>query len=109
VSVETLAATAAAQPRGRAQAPQRPGEQSQAQSTAAAVIDAIRIGGLYLENPQMLQVVDAYVDNLAKSPLFKVDGAVKTNMTRTQPDGTKWAYGFEFVLPLANPIALPQP
>jgi type IV pilus assembly protein PilM len=108
VSVETLAAAAAAQPRGRAQAPQRPGEQSQAQS-AAAVIDAIRIGGLYLENPQMLQVVDAYVDNLAKSPLFKVDGAVKTNMTRTQPDGTKWAYGFEFVLPLANPIALPQP
>jgi len=48
------------------------------------------------------------VDNLAKSPLFKVDGAVKTNMTRTQPDGTRWAYGFEFVLPLATPIALPQ-
>jgi type IV pilus assembly protein PilM len=109
VSIESLAAPAGTgQPRGRGQAPQRPGEQESTAPTSKS-IDAIRIGGLYLENPQMLQVVDSYVDNLAKSPLFKVDGAVKTNMTRTQPDGTRWAYGFEFVLPLATPIALPQP
>lgn len=107
VTIEDLsvASTSSAQ-RGRGQEPRVPGEAEAAPQSKS--IDAIRIGGLYLENPQMLQVVDSYVDNLAQSPLFKVDAAVKTNMTRTQPDGTSWAYRYEFVLPLANPIALPQ-
>lgn len=70
-------------------------------------INAIRIEGLYLENPEMLAVVDRYVDNLARSPIFQVDDTVKTRMVRTQPDGSSWAYSFSFDLPLAQPIALP--
>jgi len=74
-------------------------------------IDAIRIDGLYLENPSMtganVAVVDAFVDSLAKSGFFVIDSTVKTSMVRTQPDNTSWAYGYSFVVPLKYPIALP--
>lgn len=74
-------------------------------------IDAIRIDGLYLENPSMtganVAVVDAFVDSLAKSGFFVIDNAVRTSMVRTQPDNTSWAYGYSFVVPLKYPIALP--
>lgn len=72
------------------------------------MIDAIRIEGLYLENPAGPAVVDTFVDKLAKSNMFVIDDAVRTEMVRTQPDGSSWAYGYAFVLPLKSPIALPQ-
>jgi type IV pilus assembly protein PilM len=101
------AAPGAARPTGRqAGGPARPGSAAPEPATGP-VIDAIRIEGLYLENPSMLAVVDEFVDNLAKSDLFVVDNQVRTDMTRTQPDGSAWAYSFSFTLPLQRPIALP--
>jgi type IV pilus assembly protein PilM len=87
--------------------PTRPGASTEEASPSGPVIDAIRVDGLYLENPAMLAVVDEFVDNLAKSDLFVVDNEVRSAMVRTQPDGSTWAYSFSFTLPLKRPIALP--
>lgn len=92
-------------PPGRRGAP--PPKPTTQEEVKHPTIDAIRIDGLYLENPAMVGIVDQFVDNLAKSPLFAVNEEVKINMVRTQPDGTSWAYSYSFVLPLAKPISLP--
>lgn len=89
--------------------PRRPGA-PEGEESAAPTINAIKIEGLYLDqpiNPQEARVVDAFVDRLESSGLFAIDKEVRTSMTRTVPDGTSWAYSFSIVLPLKTPIALP--
>jgi len=50
-------------------------------------------------NPAGPNVVDQFVDELNKSPLFEVD---KTRMTRETPSDTEWAYGYSFPLVLGK-------
>lgn len=91
--------------------PRRPGGAARADQDASPhTITAIRIDGLYLDqpiNPQEARVVDAFVDRLEASGFFAIDKNVRSGMTRTVPDGTSWAYSFSITLPLATPIALP--
>jgi len=76
----------------------------QANDQQAAVIDAIEIRGLYLENPQ---VIDEFVKNLSGSELFSIGSDRSVYLReRTSPDGTAWAYSYTIVLPLKTPISL---
>jgi len=89
-------------------APARP-DQPAAPSGPPA-IDALEITGLYLSNPpndDEARIIDQFVENLKKSPLFKIEANSKVVTQRTTPDGQSWAYGYTIVLPLANPILLP--
>ncbi len=72
-------------------------------------IDALRIDGLYLKNPAQTKVIDDFVDNLVGSPIFEVKEGDSTTLVtkRSQPDDKTWAYSYQVVLPLRNPIALP--
>jgi len=86
-------------------APSRPGEQA----AAANAITAIEISGLYLSNPpneSEARIIDKFVEQLQKSPLFKIEPTAKIVTQRTTPDGQSWAYGYTINLPLARPIPL---
>jgi len=74
----------------------------------ANVIDAIEIRGLYLDNPQMANVVTDFVKNLANSPLFGIDAENTSSIIRQRntPDDQTWAYSFQLVVPLKTPLAL---
>ncbi len=79
-------------------------------ATAASVIDAIEINGLYLANPpntDEARVIDQFVERLQQSPLFRIEANAKVVTQRTTPDGQSWAYGYTIMLPLSHPIALP--
>ncbi len=52
-------------------------------------------------------MIDQYVDQLAKSPFFKIEDKTKTVRNRTQPTGDDWAYEYSLTVPLRKPIALP--
>ena len=72
-------------------------------------IDAIQISGLYLANPpneKEARMIDEFVSQLEKSPLFEIKEKSKVVIQRTTPDGQSWAYGYTIVLPLRKPIAL---
>lgn len=71
-------------------------------------VTALVIEGLYLEGEEGPAVVDLFVDNLAKSPVFAITGENKTSVVqlRATPSGDKWAYEFKLKLPLARPIPL---
>lgn len=75
----------------------------------ATGITAIQIDGLYFHNPSQAKVIDDFVNNLEKSELFAVDPEKKTEMVpiRKQPDDATWAYAYQIILPLKNPISLP--
>jgi len=62
---------------------------------------ALRIQGLYLDNPKDAGVVDDFLNNLAQSPLFDInlDDRPKINPVRSNPNKTDWAYSYEFLLP----------
>lgn len=104
VNIETgrpLAADAKAAPTG----PKTPG----AAAPKVPMIDAIEVQGLYLDTPdnaQQVGIIDAFVDNLAKSGLFNIDPSNKGTSVRTQPDGQSWAYSYTLRLPLKKPISL---
>jgi type IV pilus assembly protein PilM len=57
--------------------------------------------GLYLWNTRQAQVVDDFVNKLAESKLYSVD---KSNIERSLPNDTDWAYTFKIPLVLNNPI-----
>jgi len=88
-------------------APRRPGaSDNQGIAAAPKTIDALRIDGLYLETGEGPQVVDKFIDQLSKSPLFAIDADVRTRMVRTQPDGSSWAYPYSITVPLKQTIRL---
>jgi len=101
VSLDAIGTAPAARPAG---GPAVPGQRRAAESEAR-VIDAIRIEGLYLDNPAMATVVDNFVNSLAQSDLFVIDSSVRSSMERTTPDGSSWAYRYSVVVPLKTPIA----
>ncbi len=87
-------------------APPAPGG---AGETSAPAIDALRIDGLYLYNPAQAKVIDDFVSKLVSSEVFDVntgDNAKIVTKRSTQDDKT-WAYTYQIVLPLKNPIFLP--
>jgi type IV pilus assembly protein PilM len=103
----TTAAAPAQQASGRGGNP-RPDQQPQAPTTPH--IDALQVTGLYLSNPpneKEAKIIDEFVENLQKSPLFKIEDKAKVVTQRTTQDGQSWAYGYTIILPLNNPIALP--
>ena len=55
------------------------------------------VKGLYLENPQGPSVVDAFVEQLAASPLYEVDKD-ESVFKRSVPNDNEWAYEFSFPL-----------
>ena len=74
--------------------------------SSSEAITAITLEGLYLENPDQAEIVDAFANKLKKSPLFAIH---KTNREkiitlRTIPDGKSYAYRFTLFLPLSKPI-----
>ncbi|MGA0175159.1 MAG: type IV pilus assembly protein PilM [Chthoniobacterales bacterium] len=71
-------------------------------------VTAVSIDGLYLENPEEAKVVDAFVDELAQSPLFSIDPAARATVVklRAAQSGENWAYSYQLVLPLSRPIPL---
>lgn len=87
-------------------APAAPGADGSPKELA---IDALRIDGLYLDNPAQTKVIDDFVNNLVNSPIFDVKEGDSTTLVtkRSQPDDKTWAYSYQVVLPLRNPIALP--
>lgn len=64
------------------------------------LINALRIRGLYLENPRQATVVDMFVNALADSESF----ANPKVITRTTPTGEQWAYDYELEVEITNPI-----
>ncbi len=102
----TIGASEADRSRIQPSAPQAPGGADQA---TAPAIDALRIDGLYLDNPAQAKVIDDFVGNLVSSDIFNVnagDNAKIVTKRSTQDDKT-WAYSYQVVLPLKNPILLP--
>lgn len=71
-------------------------------------VTALVVEGLYLESEDGPAVVDRFVENLAKSPVFAIANENKAAVIqlRTTPSGDKWAYEFKLKLPLARPIPL---
>jgi type IV pilus assembly protein PilM len=59
------------------------------------------VKGLYLENPLEAGVVDQFVAELDKSPLFEVD-KTPGKFVRNTPTGGEWAYEFSFPLMLGK-------
>ncbi len=84
----------------------RPAERG-AQPAPPAVTSVV-VEGLYLESDEGPAVVDRFVEQLAKSPVFAVTAQNKASVVqlRATPTGDKWAYDFKLVLPLARPIPL---
>jgi type IV pilus assembly protein PilM len=68
-------------------------------------VTALSIEGLYLENPEGPGVVDKFVAALSKSALFDTSGDSIVKLRATQ-SGTAWAYEFQILLPLKQPIPL---
>lgn len=100
--------TVTVSPSSNTSGPARPGQQNQ----GPPKIDALQISGLYLSNPTNTneppqKVIDAFVEQLQKSPVFNVVEKDKVIIERQTPDGQSWAYGYTLVLPLKNPITLP--
>ena len=81
---------------------------------ASGPTNAIAIKGLYLSNPpneKQQAIIDEFVDNLKKSPVFNFNNADGTPydmkdiiQERETPDNEHWAYGFTLLLPLTNPM-----
>ena len=70
-------------------------------------ITEIEINGLYLQNPPNTKaqgIIDEFVNNLAKSPIFTEVGAHSVTKRMT-PNGQQWAYDYSLKLKLTNPIA----
>jgi len=63
---------------------------------------ALRLQGLYLDNPKEEGVIDDFLNNLAQSPYFQIgsDDRQKINPVRSTSNKTDWAYSYEFLLPL---------
>ncbi len=102
-NAKEAAGGAVALPSAAPTAPSGDGPQSE------PAIDALRIDGLYLDNPTQTKVIDDFVNNLVDSPVFDVKKGDSTTLVtkRSQPDDKTWAYSYQVVLPLRNPIALP--
>ncbi|MFV0338887.1 MAG: type IV pilus assembly protein PilM [Chthoniobacterales bacterium] len=93
-------------------APTRPGRPTapnrREQAKPSSGIDALQIRGLYLDNDAKATVIDQFVERLAQSPLFSIDSSNRSEIVsqRSTVDGQTWAYSYELVLPLKNPIPL---
>ncbi|MGC1482047.1 MAG: type IV pilus assembly protein PilM [Chthoniobacterales bacterium] len=90
-------------------APTRPTPPGQDKDAQEPAIDALRIDGLYLDNSSQTKVIDDFVNNLTDSSVFEVNPGDSTTLVtkRSQPDNKTWAYSYQVVLPLKNPISLP--
>lgn len=86
-----------------------PGQAQEAKSGSPAdkqpAVTALSIEGLYLENPDGPAVVDNFVAELSKSDLFDTSGESIIKLRATQ-SGDAWAYEFQLLLPLKQPIPL---
>lgn len=76
---------------------------SQTSPAGPPQINALRLKGLYLENPRNATIVDNFVAALSESATF---GDIKV-VSRTTPTGSDWAYPFELQVQLKSPIAAP--
>ena len=70
-----------------------------------AAVTAISIEGLYLENPEGPAVVDKFVAELSKAQIFDTSGENIVKLRATQ-SGDVWAYEFQLLIPLKQPIPL---
>ncbi len=66
-------------------------------------IDGLRLRGLYLDNPRSAGMVDQFVENLNQSDFFQNARSER----RSDPSTDKWAYDYEILVGLKNPLALP--
>lgn len=62
----------------------------------------LRLHGLYLDNPNQAAVIDQFAKRLEESPFV---GKVNVAMRGT-PTQTEWAYDYELLVELKNPISL---
>ena len=71
-------------------------------------VTALLVDGLYLENENGPAVVDAFIEELAQSPVFGINEENKASIVklRATQSGNAWAYDYQLVLPLARPIPL---
>ncbi len=99
------ASVASVAPGGSGDARPSPARPAAAQGAAAAPpqINALRLKGLYLENPRNASIVDNFVAALGESDTFS---EIKV-ISRTTPTGADWAYPFELQVQLKSPIAAP--
>lgn len=69
------------------------------------VARVIRVSGLYLDSPA---VVDAFVRNLVESPYLDIsaDTIQEVIETRATPTADRWAWRYELVLPLKEPMRI---
>jgi Tfp pilus assembly protein PilN len=65
---------------------------------------SVMLHGLYLANPRKTEVVEDFLNAMAKSDLYTVQ---KDKWQRTEPDESSWAWEWSVPLTLKNPIALP--
>jgi type IV pilus assembly protein PilM len=87
--------------------PAAPGAPATAVKTKP-MIDGLHIRGLYLYNDKQDQVVSEFVENLAKSPLFKLDLTNQKSviLNRGRPNEQDWAFPYELELTLRHPLPL---
>lgn len=63
------------------------------------------VKGLYLENPNDVNVTDPFIDALNQSPYFEVD---KAKVVRNPSTGSDWAYDFSFPLTIKDGTEKPK-
>jgi len=99
---EAPAAPAPSVPKAPAKPAGKPGEKPAAAAPANPVRLTLR--GFYLYNDRQANVVDDFANKLKESELYTVD---EENGKRAVPNETEWAYEYEIVLHLKDPIAVP--
>ncbi len=80
----------------------KPGEKAAPASNVPPVRLTLR--GFYLFNDRQANVVDDFSNKLKESELYTVD---EENGKRAVPNDTEWAYEYEIVLHLKEPITVP--
>jgi len=88
-------------PKGAAKPGSRPAEKSSAPANQPV---RLTLRGLYLYNERQAGVVDDFAQKLKESELYTVD---EESGKRAVPNETEWAYEFEIVLHLKEPISIP--
>lgn len=83
-------------------------QSQQDESVCSPLITAIEVEGLYLENPHQAAIVDDFVNELKKSPLFVIEQEApeKIITLRSTPRATDYAYPFRLQLPLRTAIKM---
>ena len=83
----------------------RKGEES---AKSKGGVTALILDGLYLENDKGPALVDEFVEALSQSAIFEVtpENRAEVIQLRSTQTGKDWAYDYQLILPLKNPIPL---